>query len=168
MLDKPLFTGYVEDPTLFLDKNGVIHMIAHGELPPQPTFNVGVHAVSVDGRQWSAAKVAYTLWASWSNQTTLPHPELGRREAPQMLLSNDDNKRPIALTMLPCRAGAGTAVGTRCNWVIRALRRWMPLYKPIESPCKVPARHCDAMPRCDVISDAAHARDAMRCGAARL
>ena len=36
LYESPLFSGYAEDPTLFLDKNGVVHMVAHGELPPQP------------------------------------------------------------------------------------------------------------------------------------
>lgn len=40
LLDQPLFSGYCEDPTLYLDAQGLVHMIAHGELQPQPTFNV--------------------------------------------------------------------------------------------------------------------------------
>ena len=36
LYESPLFSGYAEDPTLFFDKNGMVHMVAHGELPPQP------------------------------------------------------------------------------------------------------------------------------------
>ena len=57
-LEAPLFNGYCEDPTIYLDpKRGTIHMIAHGELAPQPRFNVGVHAVSHDGLRWSNPQV---------------------------------------------------------------------------------------------------------------
>lgn len=30
LYDEPLFSGYAEDPTLYVDANGIIHMIAHG------------------------------------------------------------------------------------------------------------------------------------------
>ena len=60
--DKPLFSGYAEDPTLYLSPDGlVIHMIAHGELKAGDLFDVGVHAVSGDGVTWSKPVVAYTV-----------------------------------------------------------------------------------------------------------
>eukprot|EP01052_Picozoa_sp_SAG31_P007800 SAG31_NODE_378_length_16503_cov_28.830041_7_plen_178_part_00 len=117
LYDSPLFTGYAEDPTLFLDKNGAIHMIAHGELKPQPTFNVGIHAFSVDGRIWSQPQVAYTLFANWSSRVKTPRPQLGRREAPQILLSSDGKRTPIALynAAMPCKCKYGDS-RAECNW----------------------------------------------------
>lgn len=107
LYNQPLFNGYAEDPTLYLGPNGVIHMIAHGELQPAPLFNVGVHSVSADGKTWNAPQVAYTLFANWSSDVPSP-PALGRREAPQMLLSRD-GKRPAALynAAMPCKCKYG-------------------------------------------------------------
>ena len=103
---------------MFLDAQGVVHMIAHGELQPRPTFNVGVHSVSRDGRSWSSPRVAYTLFANWSSEAVpRPQPQLGRREAPQVLLSNDGRRKPVALfnAAMPCKCGYGSQK-PECNW----------------------------------------------------
>lgn len=115
LLDQPLFDGYAEDPTLYLDPHGLVHMIAHGELPPAPTFNVGIHSVSADGVTWSTPRVAYTLYTNWSASVPVPRPSLGRREAPQMLLS--DKGTPVALfnAAMPCKCGYGDH-REECNW----------------------------------------------------
>jgi hypothetical protein len=81
------------------------------------TFNVGIHAVSADGRTWSTPQVGYTLFAEWSNATAIPHPDLGRREAPQVLLSNDGKHTPVALfnAAMPCKCEYGNK-NKFCNW----------------------------------------------------
>lgn len=117
--DVPLFTGYVEDPTLFLGTEDppLVHMIGHGELQPRPKFNVGIHAVSADGgRTWSDTQIAYTLSANWSS-SVLPTPLLGRREAPQILLSNDGKRQPVALynAAMPCNCTYGDH-RVECSW----------------------------------------------------
>lgn len=66
---------------------------------------VGIHSVSGDGRTWSTPQVAYTLFANWSGSVAQPRPQLGRREAPQILLSNDGKANPVALynAAMPCK-----------------------------------------------------------------
>ena len=68
---------------------------------------VGIHSVSADGRTWSTPQIAYTLFANWSGSVPQPRPQLGRREAPQMLLSNDGQATPVALfnAAMPCKCG---------------------------------------------------------------
>lgn len=121
VLDRPLFwkssLAYAEDPTLYLDANDTIHLLAHGEMSPPHLFKVGVHAVSHDGLHWSEPLPAYTLAANWSEALPSPHPELGRREAPQVLLSKDGQRRPVALfnAAMPCRCHYGSH-NPNCNW----------------------------------------------------
>ena len=70
-------------------------------------WQVGIHSVSMDGRNWSTPQIAYTLFANWSSIVPQPFPSLGRREAPQILLSNDGKATPVALfnAAMPCKCG---------------------------------------------------------------
>ena len=115
LLDEPLFNGYAEDPTLFI-KNGIIHMVAHGELGGDLRGSVGIHAVSVDGIAWSPPQSAYTLYVEWAQSIPEPRPQLGRREAPQVLMSRDGSKL-VALynAAMPCKCGYGNRAA-HCNW----------------------------------------------------
>ena len=72
--------------------------------------------MSPDGRTWSTPRVAYTLFANWTAETD-PRPALGRREAPQVLLSQDGKRRPVALynAAMPCKCGYGNPA-QHCNW----------------------------------------------------
>jgi len=63
LLEAPLFSGYAEDPTLFLGPTGVIHMLAHGELHG---LGLGVHSVSADGVTWTAPATAYDSYCVWA------------------------------------------------------------------------------------------------------
>ena len=100
------------------DANGTVHMLAHGETSPAGLFKVGVHSVSADGLRWSAPRVAYTLAANWSRRVPADRrPVLGRREAPQVLLSNDGLRTPVALynAAQGCSCHYGAA-DPACNW----------------------------------------------------
>lgn len=82
----------VEDPFVWLDKNGHFHCLTHGDC--------GYHSFSMDGFTWQFAdgaddECAYPYQGiRYTDGTTI---DVGRRERPHLIFA-DDNVSPIALT----------------------------------------------------------------------
>ena len=116
LTDAPLFGGYAEDASLFLGPEGVIHLIAHGEIRG---LGVGVHAASVDGVLWGRARTAYTMYVDWAANLTqnASHEalRLGRRERPQILLGADGLPLALYNSAMGCKCAYGNR-SPQCLW----------------------------------------------------
>lgn len=85
----------VEDPSVWIDKNGVYHAIFHSmDIEGQSNPYLGGHAYSVDGASWVYTGTAY---GNSQNYTDGSFQTFLRRERPHLLFS-EDGTTPIALS----------------------------------------------------------------------
>ena len=98
----------VEDPFVWIDKNGVFHAVFHSQIQNDDERLCGGHAFSVDGiHNWTFTGTAWSSTVLFEDGTSYA---FSRRERPHLVFANASNPFQITALSTGVQYGAGSPI----------------------------------------------------------